>query len=187
MVHDGDLEVIGAPVDFLGVNYYAPNYIGVRAADGELRRGESPHVEGFVGVQPEGLPITAMNWLAEPSSFHELLTRVVKPAVGGLPVYITENGSAWHDYVTPEQAIEDEERQEYLRGHLAAVHQAIADGVNVRGYFAWSLLDNFEWAEGYSKRFGLVYVDYGTQKRILKRSGELFARIVRANELTAEP
>ena len=187
LVHDGDLDVIGAPVDFLGVNYYAPNYVGVRAADGELRRGESPHEEGFVGVQPEGLPITAMNWLAEPSSLHELLTRVVKPVVGGLPVYITENGSAWHDYVTPEQAIEDEERQEYLRGHLAAVHQAIADGVNVRGYFAWSLLDNFEWAEGYAMRFGLVFVDFGTQKRILKRSGELYGRIVRANELTAEP
>ena len=110
---------------------------------------------------------------------------MVTPVTRGLPVYITENGSAWHDYVTPGGTIEDDERQAYLRGHLAAVHQAIAGGVNVRGYFAWSLLDNYEWAEGYAKRFGLVFVDYGTQKRILKRSGELYARVVRANALSS--
>jgi beta-glucosidase len=186
LVRDGDFDVIREPIDFLGVNYYAPQYVGVRAADGELRRGESPAGDGFVSVQPDGLPITSMNWLVEPSSFHELLTRVVAPVTGGLPVYITENGSAWHDYVTPDATIEDEERQAYLRGHLAAVHQAIADGVNVRGYFAWSLMDNFEWAEGYAKRFGLVFVDFGTQKRILKRSGELYARVARANALPSE-
>jgi beta-glucosidase len=122
----------------------------------------------------------------EPSSLHELLTRVVTPVTGGLPVYITENGSAWHDYVTPGGTIEDDERQAYLRGHLAAMHQAITGGVNVRGYFAWSLMDNYEWAEGYAKRFGLVFVDYGTQKRILKRSGELYARVVRANALPSD-
>ena len=91
--------------------------------------------------------------------------------------------TAWHDYVTPDGTIEDEERQACLRGHLAAAHRAIADGVDVRGYFAWSLLDNYEWTEGYAHRFGLVFVDYGTQKRILKRSGELYASVVRANAL----
>jgi beta-glucosidase len=186
LVHDGDFDVIRQPIDFLGVNYYAPQYVGVLAADGQPRRGETATGGGYVTVQPEGLPITAMNWLVEPSSLHELLTRVVAPVTGGLPVYITENGSAWHDYVTPDGTIEDNERQAYLRGHLAAVHQAIADGVNVRGYFAWSLLDNYEWAEGYAKRFGLVFVDFGTQKRILKRSGELYARVARANALPSD-
>jgi beta-glucosidase len=87
--------------------------------------------------------------------------------------------------VTPDGTIEDYERIAYLRDHLTAVHQAIADGVNLRGYFAWSLLDNFEWAEGYAKRFGLVFVDFGTQRRILKRSGEFYANVVRANALPA--
>jgi beta-glucosidase len=186
LVRDGDFDVIRQPIDFLGVNYYSPHYVGVLAADGQPRRGETATEGGYVTVQPQGLPITAMNWLVEPSSLHELLTRVVSPATGGLPVYITENGSAWHDYVTPDGTIEDEERQAYLRGHLAAVHQAITDGVNVRGYFAWSLLDNYEWAEGYAKRFGLAFVDFGTQKRILKRSGELYARVARANALPSD-
>jgi beta-glucosidase len=186
LVRDGDFGVIQQPIDFLGVNYYAPQYVATLAADGQPRRGETITGDGYVSVQPPELPITAMNWLVEPSSLHELLTRVVAPVTGGLPVYITENGSSWHDYVTPEGTIEDEERQSYLRGHLAAVHQAIASGVNVRGYFAWSLLDNYEWAEGYAKRFGLVFVDYGTQRRILKRSGELYSRVARANALPCD-
>jgi beta-glucosidase len=128
------------------------------------------------------MPVTAMNWLVDSSSIYELMTRL-RDATDGLPLYITENGSAWYDYVTQDGTVEDYERLSYLRDHLAALHSAIADGVNLRGYFAWSLMDNFEWAEGYAKRFGLVYVDYGTQKRILKRSGEFYARVVRANAL----
>ena len=186
LVRDGDLAVIAAPLDFLGVNYYFPQYVGIPRPDGELRRGESLVAPGVVFVQPEGLPVTAMNWLVEPTSMHELLTRVVAPAAGALPVYITENGSSWYDYQTQDGRIEDYERVSYLRGHLAAVHAAIADGVNVRGYFAWSLLDNYEWAEGYAKRFGLVYVDFATQQRILKRSGEFYAEVTRANALAAE-
>ena len=151
--------------------------------DGEPRRGETVTGPDTVSVQPDGLPITAMNWLVEPSSIRELLTRVVAPVTGALPVYITENGSSWHDYVTDDGQVHDLERIDYLRGHLAAVHGAIADGVPVKGYFAWSLLDNFEWAEGYAKRFGLVYVDFATQQRILKRSGEVYASIVTENAL----
>jgi beta-glucosidase len=139
-----------------------------------------------VSLQPDGLPITAMNWLVEPGSIRELLTRIVAPVTGELPVYITENGSSWHDYVTQDGQVNDLERIDYLRGHLAAVHGAIADGVPVKGYFAWSLLDNFEWAEGYAKRFGLVYVDFATQQRILKRSGEVYASIVAQNALPKE-
>jgi beta-glucosidase len=184
LVQDGDLEVIGAPIDFLGVNFYFPGYVGVAAADGQPRAGERPLEEaGFVEVRPADLPVTAMDWLVEPTSLRELLTRVVGPVVGDLPVYITENGSSWYDYVNQAGQVVDTERQSYLRGHLGAVRDAIADGVNVRGYFAWSLLDNFEWAEGYAKRFGLTFVDFSTQRRILKNSGEYYAQVTRANAL----
>jgi beta-glucosidase len=181
LVHDGDFDVIRAPMDFLGVNFYAPHYVGIRP-DGEPRRGEQLIGPDVVLVQPDGMPVTAMNWLVDSSSIYELMTGL-RDITDGLPLYITENGSAWYDYVTPDGTVEDYERLEYLRDHLAALHAAIADGVNLRGYFAWSLLDNLEWAEGYAKRFGLVYVDFGTQKRILKRSGEFYARVVRANAL----
>jgi beta-glucosidase len=184
LVRDGDFEVIVAPLDFLGVNFYSPHYVGLLRPDGEPRRGETVTGPRTVSIQPDGLPVTAMNWLVEPSSLRELLTRVVAPVTGGLPVYITENGSAWHDYVTPDEQINDYERIAYLRGHLAALHAAIADGVPVKGYFAWSLLDNFEWAEGYAKRFGLTFVDFGTQRRILKRSGEFYASVVAANAVS---
>ncbi len=183
LVRDGDFGVIAAPIDFLGVNFYAPQYVDIARPDGELRRGQAWDGPGTVLVQPEELPVTAMNWLVEPGAMHELLTRVVGPASGPLPVYITENGSAWHDYVTADGQVHDPERVSYLRGHLAEVGRAIADGVPVAGYFAWSLLDNFEWAEGYAKRFGLVFVDFGTQRRILKHSGEVYSQIVRANAL----
>jgi beta-glucosidase len=185
LVQDGDLGVIGAPLDFLGVNFYSPHYVGVLRPDGEPRRGETVTGPRTVSVQPDGLPVTAMNWLVEPGSIRELLTRVVAPAAGGRPVYITENGSSWYDYVTADGRIHDRERIEYLRGHLAAIHEAIADGVPVKGYFAWSLLDNYEWAEGYAKRFGLAYVDFATQQRILKDSGEFYASVIAANAVSA--
>ena len=185
LVQDGDFGVIGAPLDFLGVNFYSPHYVGLLRPDGEPRRGETVTGPGTVSVQPEGLPVTAMNWLVEPSSIRELLTRVVAPVTGELPVYITENGSAWHDYVTADGQVHDHERIAYLRGHLAALHAAIADGVPLKGYFAWSLLDNFEWAEGYAKRFGLAFVDFETQRRILKDSGEFYASVIAANAVPA--
>jgi beta-glucosidase len=183
LVRDGDFGVIGAPLDFLGVNFYAPHYVDLLNPDGEPRRGQTVTGPGTVSVQPDGLPVTAMNWLVEAGSIRELLTRVVAPVTGELPVYITENGSSWHDYVTHDGQVHDAERISYLRGHLAAVHAAIADGVPLKGYFAWSLLDNFEWAEGYAKRFGLAFVDFETQRRILKRSGEFYASVIAANAL----
>ena len=184
LVHDGDFDLITAPMDFLGVNFYSPVYVGIRP-DGEPRRGEQLIGPGQVFVQPEGMPITAMNWLVDSSAIYELMTRV-RDETNGLPLYITENGSAWYDYVTQDGTVEDYERLQYLRDHLIALHEAIADGVNLRGYFAWSLLDNFEWAEGYAKRFGLVFVDFGTQRRILKRSGEFYAAVTRANAVPLE-
>ena len=184
LVHDGDFDVIREPIDFLGVNFYSPHYVGIRR-DGEPRRGEQLIGPNQVMVHPEGMPVTAMNWLVDSSSIYELMLRL-RDETDGLPLYITENGSAWYDYVTQDGTVEDYERLAYLRDHLAALHAAISDGVNLRGYFAWSLLDNFEWAEGYAKRFGLVFVDFATQKRILKRSGEFYAGVVRANGLPAE-
>jgi beta-glucosidase len=186
LVRDGDFDVIGAPLDFLGVNFYSPHYIGLLSADGEPRRGETVSGPGTVSVQPAGLPVTAMNWLVEPSSIRELLTRVVVPVTGKLPVYITENGSAWYDYVSHDGRVHDRERTAYLRGHLAALHEAIADGVPLKGYFGWSLLDNFEWAEGYAKRFGLTFIDFETQRRILKDSGEFYASVIAANAVPVE-
>lgn len=183
LVHDGDLGVIAAPIDFLGVNFYAPLYVGIRP-DGEPRSGERLVGPTQVMVHPEGMPVTAMNWLVDSSAIYELMTRL-RDEAPGMPLYITENGSAWYDYVTQAGTVEDCERLGYLRDHLAAVHAAIQDGANVRGYFVWSLMDNFEWAEGYAKRFGLVYVDFGTQKRTLKRSGEFYSEVTRANALPA--
>ena len=184
LVHDGDFDLITAPIDFLGVNFYAPAYVGIRP-DGEPRHGEQLIGPDEVLVQPEGMPITAMNWLVDSSAIYELMTRV-RDETNGLPLYITENGSAWYDYVTQDGTVEDYERLQYLRDHLTALHEAIEHGVNLRGYFAWSLLDNFEWAEGYAKRFGLVFVDFGTQKRIVKRSGEFYAAVTRANAVPLE-
>jgi beta-glucosidase len=182
LVHDGDFDLIRAPIDFLGVNFYSPMYIGALHPDGEPRPGETVIGPNVVSVQPKGMQVTAMGWLVDSSAIHELMIRL-RDEAKGLPLYITENGSAWYDYVTQDGAINDYERIEYLRGHLAALHAAISEGVDLRGYFAWSLLDNFEWAEGYSKRFGMVFVDFGTQRRILKRSGEFYANVARENVL----
>ena len=99
-----------------------------------------------------------------------------------LPLYITENGAAYHDYVDPEGDVDDYERIAYLRDHLDAAARAIEAGVDLRGYFCWSFLDNFEWAEGYQKRFGLVYVDYRTQQRIPKASAAYYASVIRGGE-----
>jgi beta-glucosidase len=185
LVHEGDLAEIGAPLDFLGVNYYFPGMMGMLAADGQPRAGETVNGPGTVDVRPGSLAYTAMGWPVVPDSIRELMTRVVAPVTGELPVYVTENGSAWYDYVTADGQVHDEERTDYLRGHLAALHGAIADGVPLKGYFAWSLLDNFEWAEGYAKRFGLVYIDFATQDRLLKDSGKFYASVVAANAVPA--
>ena len=185
LVRDGDLAAIQAPIDFLGVNYYAPHIVGVRE-DGIFRRGDTPMgPPGAVFVHPEGMPVTEMDWLVHPDGLYELLVRLRDDAPG-LPLYITENGAACNDYINPDGTIEDTERIDYLQGHLRAAHRAISAGADLRGYFAWSLMDNFEWAHGYSKRFGLVFTEYGTQRRIPKRSAEWFAAVARSNSIPAE-
>ena len=187
LVRDGDLATISAPVDFLGVNYYAPATVGLRGEDEELRRGEE-RIDGHPGVvsitPTDRAARTAMGWQIDAGGLHELLV-LLHVRAPRLPLYITENGMAAEDYVDPEGSVDDDERIEYLRDHLDAAARAIEGGVDLRGYFCWSFLDNFEWAEGYQKRFGLVFVDFGTQRRIPKASAAFYSRVIRANALPA--
>ena len=154
---DGDLETIAQPLDFLGVNFYRPNLV---AAD------DSP-VLGIREVEQDA-EVTAMDWPVVPEALTELLLRL-KRDYGDVPLLITENGAAFQDRLD-DGAVDDKRRVAYLRRHIAAVERARAQGVDVRGYYVWSLLDNFEWEWGYEQRFGIVYVDYATQRRIPKRS-----------------
>jgi beta-glucosidase len=185
LIADSDLDVIGAPLDFLGVNYYTPLY--VRLGDwSDLRRGEAPlsgH-PGLVTYQPPEMPRTVTDWLVEPDGLYDVLMRL-RAEADGLPLYVTENGCAADDYVNPEGQINDFERVSYLYGHLDAGWRAIRDGAHLAGYFHWSLMDNFEWALGYRRRFGLYFVDFGTQRRLPKRSAAFFARVARSGELPA--
>jgi beta-glucosidase len=182
LIADGDMAAIAAPIDFLGVNYYQP--VHLRPGDPDsLRRGEEPPLPGIRGVvqyRPDGMEQTSMGWLVDPDGLYELLLRLSKDAPG-LPLYVTENGCAAEDYVNPEGTVYDVERIRYLHRHLDAAARAIRDGANLAGYFVWSLLDNFEWAYGYQKRFGIVYVDFATQRRIPKASSRFYADVARAN------
>jgi beta-glucosidase len=182
LIREGDFAAVQAPIDFLGVNYYAPHIVAGRE-DGVFRRGDTPMGRGHaVFVHPEGMPVTAMDWLVDAEGLYDLLIRLRDDAPG-MPLYITENGAAYYDYVDPNGMVKDTERIDYLHDHLRAARRAIKDGVGLRGYFAWSLMDNFEWQHGYSKRFGLVFVDYGTLRRIPKRSAEWFAEVARTNSI----
>ena len=189
LILDGDLETIAAPIDFLGVNYYQP--VHLRAGDpANLRRGEEAPQNGISGsvvaFRPNGLEQTNMGWLIDPDGLYQLLLRVSKDAPG-LPLYITENGCAAEDYVNPDGQVNDLERVKFLHLHLDACARAIRDGVNLAGYYVWSLLDNFEWGYGYQKRFGIVFVDFATQQRIPKSSAAFFAQVARDNALPALP
>ena len=155
---DGDLDTISQPLDFLGVNFYRPNLVAAGVDDPVLGLEE-------VDQRRE---VTAMGWPIVPEALTELLVRV-KRDYGNLPLLVTENGAAFDDHVNG-GTVDDEPRIDFLRRHIEAIDQARAQGVDVRGYYVWSLLDNFEWEWGYGKRFGLVYVDYQTQRRIPKRS-----------------
>jgi len=188
LIAPGDLELIGQPVDFLGVNYYAPVYL--RAGDpADLRRYERPvpgQMPGVVEYSPDWLERTDMGWLVEPDGLYDTLMGMSKDAPG-LPLYITENGCAAEDYVNPQGEVNDLERVSYLHEHLEAAARAIRDGANLAGYYLWSLLDNFEWGWGYQKRFGIVFVDFGSQRRIPKSSARFYSEVVRANAVPTLP
>ena len=188
LIADGDLETISQPLDFLGVNYYSPIFL--RAGDpADLRRNENParcQVPGVVEYLPEDLERTNMGWLVDPSGLHQILVDISKQAPG-LALYVTENGRAAEDYVNPEGEVNDVERVKYLHTHLEAAARAIKDGANLAGYFVWSLMDNFEWGWGYQKRFGIVFVDFGTQRRIPKASARFYSNVVRTNAIPLLP
>ncbi|MCF3106330.1 beta-glucosidase [Streptomyces roseoverticillatus] len=184
-VHDGDPGVIKHPLDSLGINYYTPTVVAA-ATDNGLP-GEAPEPSpwpGAAGVafhRPPGKR-TAMDWSVDPTGLYDLLIRFAEE-VPGLPLVITENGAAYDDKPDGDGTVHDPERIAYLHAHLDAVRRAIADGADVRGYFLWSLLDNFEWAYGYSKRFGAVHVDYATQTRTLKSSARWYSQVARTGQL----
>ena len=188
LVRDGDLELIAQPLDFLGVNHYHDDCVSGRPLPPDeppaLRPTDKPGGSPFVGSEfvsfpSRGLPRTAMGWEVNPDGLRILLTRLTRDYPELPPLYVTENGSAYDDEVTPDGAVHDADRVAYLRAHVDAVAAAIAEGADVRGYFAWSLLDNFEWAWGYGKRFGIVHVDYATQERTIKDSGRVYAGLIR--------
>ena len=186
-VRDGDLPIIATPIDVLGVNYYNPvvvaHYDGVTSrskADGHGDGGGNPW-PGCADVQfidRQGRH-TAMGWPVDATGLRDLLARLWSDY--HVPMYITENGAAYDDVIDADGQVHDPERVQYLGEHFAAVHDAITDGADIRGYYVWSLLDNFEWSYGYSKRFGIVYVDFDSQQRIIKDSGRFFAQTARDN------
>ena len=168
-VASGDLATIAAATDFLGVNYYFPETITHAPGDGPLKARVVP---------TPGAERTDLGWEVSPQGLCELLERLhleYEPR----EIVITENGASYEDQLAPDGAIADAARRHYLRRHVLAVHEARARGVPVNGYFAWTLMDNFEWAEGYTRRFGLVHVDFTTQQRRLKHSGAWYRDFLR--------
>ena len=168
--YETDLDAIGAPIDWLGVNYYTRSNIAHDPA------GAWPSLKPVPGP----LPKTGLGWEIYPEGLYGFLTRLARDYTGDTPIIVTENGMAWPDTIENGR-VDDSERVAYFDAHLQAVHRAIADGAPVTGYFGWSLLDNYEWAEGYAPRFGLVHVDYETQVRTPKASFEAFRQAIGGN------
>jgi beta-glucosidase len=166
-IRAGDAERIAQPMDVLGVNYYEQHH--VRAGVGQGLGSPFPGCEDVEFV-PSPPPHTGMGWGIEPDSLEAMLVRLHEE-YDPPPIMICENGACFDDVVGPDGQVHDPERRDFIAAHVAAVGRAIAAGVDVRGYFVWSLLDNFEWAHGYARRFGITHVDYATQRRTLKTSG----------------
>ncbi len=169
-IDDSDMKIIHQPVDFLGINNYYSSFIKYDGSQWPI-----PAAETMTGRDR-----TQMDWEIYPEGIHDLLVYLDKE-YGGVKIIITENGAAFNDIVNREGKVEDDNRIDYLYRYLGQIHRAISSGVNVRGYYAWSLLDNFEWGHGYSKRFGLVYVDFKTQERIMKKSALWYRDVIRNN------
>ncbi len=172
-VKPGDMALIAQRLDFLGVNYYTRQLVRYDPTQVPLRLNH---------VRLENAEYTEMGWEVFPQGLYDLLVRLTHdyrvPAL-----FVTENGAAFADSIGPDGRVRDERRTAYLKAHIQEAHRAIRDGAPLRGYFVWSLLDNFEWTHGYSKRFGLIYVDYATQKRVLKDSAHWYAQVIARNGL----
>jgi beta-glucosidase len=181
-IHDGDLATIAAPIDVLGVNYYRPTVVAGRDANGHedaLWPGDAR-----ISTRTVDGPQTAIGWGVDSHGLEEILVRVRRD-YGNIPMLVTENGAAYDDEPDDLGFVRDRQRLDYIDQHLRAAHRAIAAGVDLRGYFVWSLLDNFEWAEGYARRFGIVRVDYETQQRTPKESARWYSKVIAANGLVA--
>jgi len=168
LMRPGDMALISQKLDFLGINFYSRSLHGTQ--------GHIEHVEGS--------EYTEMGWEVCAPALRRLLNKINRE-YRLPPIYITENGAAFKDEVSPDGKVHDPRRLDYLKQHFIQTHIAMQEGVDVRGYFVWSLLDNFEWAHGFSKRFGLIHVDYATQKRTIKDSGKWYAEVIRDNEVSA--
>ncbi len=166
-----ELRVVAEPVDFVGVNYYLRLVVRDDPTAGPAR--------ARIVVDPNR-PRTATDWEIYPKGLEEILTWV-KARYGEVPLYVTENGAAFDDVLSPNGSVDDSERVQYLQSHLQAARRAIGAGIDLRGYFLWSLLDNFEWQSGFSKRFGIVYVDFTTQRRVPKSSAEFYRNVIRTH------
>lgn len=169
-LHSGDLELMAGPMDFLGVNYYHPDYM----------YHDPKSWPNQASPKLTGLPYTECGWEIEPRGLYDLLVTLDRD-YGHPEIKITENGSAWRDYLNREGKIADDNRIDYLYKHLLACRRAIDDGVQLNAYYAWSLTDNIEWSEATSLRFGLVYLDYATQKRTIKESGRWYGNLIKTN------
>ncbi|RKT68810.1 broad-specificity cellobiase [Saccharothrix variisporea] len=189
-IRENDLEIISTPLDQLGVNYYAEHFVSAKPAEpAPVAEGRRPTGSPWVGAEhvsfpSRGLPRTDMDWEVEPDGLKKVLVRVAREYTD-IPLYVTENGAAYPDAIGDDGSIADIDRLNYIDGHLRAAWEAIQEGVDLRGYFAWSLMDNFEWAEGYAKRFGIVHVDYETQVRTPKMSAMWYSKVARGNALAA--
>lgn len=192
----GDLAVIAQGIDFLGVNHYHDDNVSGHPvpvdadAEREGKPTDRPTSSSLVGSEyitfpTRNLPRTAMGWEVNPSGLRVLLVRLGDEYENLPPLYVTENGAAYEDAVSADGAVHDQERTAYIVDHIGAIEEAIAEGADVRGYFVWSLLDNFEWAWGYGMRFGVIRVDYDSQERTIKDSGLEYARVIAAAKSTA--
>jgi beta-glucosidase len=170
-IHEGDLEMISIDCDFFGINFYSRGLIEFNAASDFL-----------FGHAYSDYPKTGMGWDISPAEFKDLIRRL-REEYTKLPIYITENGAAFDDQVSEGNRVRDPERQQYVENHIQAVAELNEEGMDIAGYYLWSLLDNFEWAFGYEKRFGITYVDFETQERILKDSGYRYAEIIKERSI----
>ncbi len=171
-IKEGDLDIISTPIDFLGINYYSRSVV---------KADESTEL-GVEHVKIENTKYTEMGWEIFPGGLYDLLARIRRD-YRAIPIYITENGAAFNDKLTKNHKVHDRKRIDYLRAHLEEAWKAIENGVPLKGYFVWSLMDNFEWDSGFSKRFGLIHVDFQTFKRVWKDSAYFYREVIKNNGL----
>jgi beta-glucosidase len=178
-IKSGDMELVRAPLDFIGINLYDRTIVSAPSAGERLLHPQYWLLPAKLERGKQGLR-TAFDWEVWPKAMYEMVMRITRDYQRPV-IEITENGCSYNDIVSPDGVVHDTARLEYLRSHLSELARAIHDGADVRGYHAWTLIDNFEWEEGFAQRFGLAYVDFKTQQRIVKDSGKWYAGVAKEN------